>query len=759
MKRFSYSTFSPSQVGQQLFEDCMIRYLSDKIVVLVTHQLQYLKRADKIVILNEGMVQIQGTYDEIKQSGVGFATLLEEAATISGATAGAEEKEVDKVLRAISITSTAFNSMIDIEGLKKFPKVIAEMRTLGAVEFANYKEYFLAGGNCCAILVMWLFFFGAQFLASGGDYFLSQWVILEELRDHFGSAELLAFWESLDRRTCIKIYTIFMVSTIIVAVSRSIYFFSICMRASYRLHNRMFESIIHAAMRFFHTNTSGRILNRFSKDLGQVDELLPNAFIDTTQIMLNLIGAIIIVCVVNYWLAIPVAFMVVLFYFLRNFYLKTSRSVKRLEGIARSPVFAHLNATLQGLPTIRSNNAEKILVDEFDYLQDVHSSAWFMFLYTSRAFSLWLDWTTAVFIGLVTFNFVFFSDKFYGSDVGLAITQCIGLTGLIQWGMRQSAELENQMTSVERVLEFTRVEHEPDLYSQPDKKPPASWPKKGQIEFINTTMRYSLTDPPVLKQLNIIVYPKQKIGIVGRTGAGKSSLIVTLFRLAYFDGEIYIDHLDISVLGLHDLRRKISIIPQEPVLFNGTLRYNLDPFNEYQDEDMVRALEDVEDKCVMLKGNACLDKMMSEGGTNVSVGQRQMICLARAILRNNKILVMDEATANVDAQTDKLIQKTIRTKFAHCTVLTIAHRLHTVMDSDKILVMDAGQAVEFDHPHILLQNPTGYLSELVRKTGAGTSASLKKIAKQNFEERQKRQIIPEKQEMDLVSQRTSMSSN
>ncbi|XP_030767940.1 multidrug resistance-associated protein 4-like isoform X2 [Sitophilus oryzae] len=749
------------QVGQQLFEDCMVKYLSDKVVILVTHQLQYLKRADKIIIINDGSIQIQGTYEDIRKSGVGFATLLEEATAIAGGGGPpglVEDKEVDRVIRAISITSAAFNSVIDIEGLKLGPKVAAEMRTLGTVGMGIYKEYFLAGGNCCGLILMWLLFFGAQFLASGGDYFLSQWVILEESGYNSGKGTLKTFWDKLDQEECIRIYTIFMVATIILAVLRSLYFFSLCMRASLRLHDRMFVSIIHAAMNFFHTNTSGRILNRFSKDLGQVDELLPNAFIDTTQIMLNLIGAIIIVCFVNYWLILPVAVMIVLFYFLRDFYLKTSRSVKRLEGIARSPVFAHLNATLQGLPTIRTNNAEKILVDEFDYLQDVHSSAWFMFLYTSRAFSLWLDWLTAVFIGVVTFSFVIFSDKFYGSNVGLAITQCIGLTGLIQWGMRQSAELENQMTSVERVLEFTRVEHEPDLYSRPDKKPPASWPKRGQIEFVNTSMRYSLHEAPVLKNLNIVIYPKQKIGIVGRTGAGKSSLIVTLFRLAYFEGEIYIDHLDIGVLGLHDLRRKISIIPQEPVLFNGTLRYNLDPFNEYQDQMMVHALVDVEDKCAMTKGKECLDKVMSEGGANVSVGQRQMICLARAILRNNKILVMDEATANVDAQTDKLIQKTIRHKFAQCTVLTIAHRLHTVMDSDKILVMDAGQAVEFDHPHILLQNNTGYLSELVRKTGTGTAASLKKIAKQNFEERQKQQIILERQETDSISTQSSYSS-
>ncbi|XP_050503306.1 probable multidrug resistance-associated protein lethal(2)03659 isoform X2 [Diabrotica virgifera virgifera] len=561
------------QVGQQLFEGCIRRYLKDKIVVLITHQLQYLKRADHIVIMNEGVIQCQGSYSELmgREDMPVFATVLKDASSA----APIEEKEIEKLLRNISVTSAAFQSMIDIEGKK---------------------------------------------------------------------------------------------------------------------------------------------------------------------LLLNLIGAIIVVTLIDYFLLIPTAVIFVAFYLLRRVYLHTSRNVKRLEGITRSPVFAHLNATLQGLTTIRSNGAEKILVEEFDYLQDIHSSAWFMFLFTSRAFGLWLDLICTVFILYVTFNFAIFDSKHYGSGVGLAITQCIGLSGLVQWGMRQSAELENQMTSVERVLEFTRIEHEPDLESTPDKKPPPTWPKFGKIEFIDTTMRYSKTGATVLKHLNFIIKPKEKVGIVGRTGAGKSSLISTIFRLQPYEGIILIDNLDINVPGLHDLRRKISIIPQEPVIFSGTLRYNLDPFGEYTDEQIFAALLDVEIKNAMQSGIDCLNDVMTEGGTNLSVGSRQMVCLARAILRNNRILVLDEATANVDAQTDKFIQTTIRTKFAHCTVLTIAHRLNTVMDSDRLMVLDNGLLIEFDHPHILLQNREGLLSEMVKKTGPGVSDHLKVVAKENYSHKQQTEM-------------------
>lgn len=299
---------------------------------------------------------------------------------------------------------------------------------------------------------------------------------------------------------------------------------------------------------------------------------------------------------------------------------------------------------------------------------------------------------------------------------------------MLQWCMRQSAELENQMTSVERILEYTKIDEEPSLESSPDSKPPPQWPEKGEISFVDLYLRYTPEDDPVLRSLNFKINSREKIGIVGRTGAGKSSLITAIFRLANLEGKIIIDDVDITKIGLHDLRSKVSIIPQEPVLFSGTMRKNLDPFGEYEDEVLWKALENVELKKVLGELASGLDSKVNEGGSNFSVGQRQLVCLARAIVRKNKILILDEATANIDPQTDALIQETIRKKFSECTVLTVAHRLNTIMDSDKVLVMDAGQMVEFDRPYVLLENRK-YFYQMVQQTGNSMAEVLTNIAK------------------------------
>ena len=354
-----------------------------------------------------------------------------------------------------------------------------------------------------------------------------------------------------------------------------------------------------------------------------------------------------------------------------------------------------------------------------------------MFVLITRAFAFWLDLVCVVYIAIITYTFVEMDNSTIpGGNVGLAITQVIGLIGMCQWGMRQTAELENQMVSVERVLEYSQLPAEETNVEK--QEPPKDWPKHGSIVFKDVELRYFEDIEPSIRNLSFSIAACEKIGIVGRTGAGKSSIIQALFRLAPITGTIEIDDISTSDLQLLHLRNKISIIPQDPILFSGTLRSNLDPFEENTDEKIWQVIEEVELKKALEFYEGGLNCKINDSGSNFSMGQRQLICLARAMLRQNKILILDEATANVDADTDNMIQNTIKSKFNDCTVLTIAHRLNTIIESDRVMVMDAGRLVEFAHPYELLKNPHGHFKKLIEQTGSSTADILTEMAKKNF---------------------------
>lgn len=738
-----------TNVGKHLFNDCIISYLANKTRILVTHQIQYLRDADHIVILNDGAIEAQGSFEKLLESHEDYAELLGSEESNSSSVEEKPEAErcdngpVNNLFRRISRISTRNESSDEkVTGREsdevKLP-VNVEASSKGKLKQSVYIEYFRSGANLCVAFVIGVLFLLAQIAASVIDWWMAYWTTQEELRVFYdgknnsalGDEDHFRLEQILSTNTYLYIYTSIVTTLFVVTIIRSFAFYRYCMRCSSNLHNSMFNSIIRTNMHFFHTNPSGRIMNRFSKDMGSIDELLPKAIMDASQIVLMMAGSLIVAVSVNVYFLIPIVIMSFLFWFIRKIYLKTSKNVKRLEGITKSPVFTHLNATLRGLTTIRAYGAQDILRKEFDKHQDLHSSAWYMFITTSQAFGFSLDIMCLIFIGLVTFSFLLIEDKLGGS-VGLAITQSMALVGMMQWGMRQSAEVANQLMSVERVVEYKYAPEEPLLETPPDIKIPRMWPFEGQIKFENVYLRYGDSDEPsVLKNLNLTIEPKEKIGIVGRTGAGKSSLIAALFRLANVQGTIRIDGVDTGKIGLHELRKHISIIPQDPVLFSGTLRRNIDPFGMYPDYMLWRVLDDVELKDSINETHG-LDSHVAEGGSNFSVGQRQLVCLARAILRRNRILMLDEATANVDPHTDSLIQKTIRTKFVDCTVLTVAHRLNTIMDSDRVLVMEAGIMVEFDHPHILLQNKVGHFYSMVQETGHIMAEQLSRTAQECY---------------------------
>ncbi|XP_060872271.1 probable multidrug resistance-associated protein lethal(2)03659 isoform X2 [Metopolophium dirhodum] len=740
-----------THVGNHLFEKCIKGYLKEKTCILITHQIQYLSSVDQIVLMENANILAEGSYQELQSSGLDFTKLFKLS----------EETTTDTEIESNNVTNKSLEQPSGLSRQESFKSIslsidenklnetqvapieVAEIRSTGIVSHSIYSSYISAGGNTFKILFLLFICIFTQMLGTGGDYWISYWVNLEDHVFHNAESKstnisnFMTYVESdtpwvISRQFCVIIYAVINVAMLIVVLIRCATFVSVFIGASMNLHTSMFNAITRATMYFFNTNSSGRILNRFTKDIGAIDEMITVPSLDFIYNSLSLIGIIIVVGIVNVYLLIPTFFIGVLFYYTVVYYLSTSRSIKRLEGASRSPVLGYLNASLQGLSTIRAFEAEEVLSREFDDHQDLHTSAWYIFISSTEALGFALDMICLVYISILTYSFLVVKNDTFGGDVGLVITQAMSLTGSLQWGIRQFAQLDNQMTSVERVLEYTNVPQEAALESAQDKKPPKEWPDKGQIVFENFYLRYTLEGAHVLKNLNIQIQATEKIGIVGRTGAGKSSLIGALFRLALNEGNITIDGKEIHELGLHDLRSKISIIPQEPVLFSGSMRKNLDPLDEYPDHALWNALEEVELKTVVEDLPDGLNSKMSEGGSNFSVGQRQLVCLARAIVRSNKLLVLDEATANVDSQTDALIQYTIRNKFRSCTVLTIAHRLNTVMDSDRVLVMDAGTMVEFDHPYNLLKNKDGFLYKMVEQTGTETSELLHNLAVESF---------------------------
>ncbi|KAG6461025.1 multidrug resistance-associated protein 4 isoform X1 [Manduca sexta] len=751
-----------AHVGRQLFDECINGYLRHTTRILVTHQLHYLKAADYIVIMNNGTVDASGTYEELLTSGKDFAKLLSSSQDENQDEAETEKPPPMSRRTSARLSTTRRPSLSESTTGYEVPaqEMEEEQRESGSMGWHVYKAYLKAGGRTPRLLFMIFLLVIGQLSATLCDYWVTFWtneVTIQKEKETNGTTkeydnvispknstfnishyfsgvtldpdlDIHAYIGPLDTSQYLYVYSALIVCCIFFITARAFMFFKVCMTVSRNLHNDMFHSMLRGVMRFFDTNSSGRILNRFSKDIGALDELLPRFLLECIQIYLVMFSILALNAAALIWTLLPTTIILLLFYVILQIYLKSAQSIKRLEGTTRSPVFSHMTATLNGISTIRSSGAQQRLIQEFDKFQDIHTSTWSSYLASGVTLGFWLDFICVLYLAIVIVAFLVIDSKtIFSGNVGLAISQTLILTGMLQFGVRQTAEVISQMTSVERILQYTHIEREPQ-WDKGARETPKDWPWNGRIEFRNCFMKYSPEDLPVLKNLNLIIESGWKVGIVGRTGAGKSSLISSLFRLAIVEGEVLIDDIDTGYLALQELRSKISIIPQEPVLFSATVRYNLDPFDNYSDEELWKAIEAVDLKAAI----SALDFKVSEGGSNFSLGQRQLVCLARAILRGNKILVLDEATANVDPKTDEFIQRTIRAQFADCTVLTVAHRLNTIMDSDRVMVMDSGRLVEFDHPYKLLNNPDGHFTKMVKETSDKMSAQLYQIAKNTY---------------------------
>uniref|UniRef100_A0A8D0T9Z5 Multidrug resistance-associated protein 4 n=1 Tax=Sus scrofa TaxID=9823 RepID=A0A8D0T9Z5_PIG len=657
---------------------CIRQALHEKITILVTHQLQYLKDASQILILKDGKIMKKGTFAEFPKPGVDFEDILLKTN---------EEAEPSRVPDSPTLRGQPSESSVqpqesprpsledaapedqDTETIQV--TLSLESRSEGKVDFKAYKDYFTAGAHWNIIILLILVNIAAQV-----SYVLQDW--------------WLSSWQRPCAERCFFV-PVLTAGTVLFGISRSLLMFYILVNSSQTLHKQMLESVLRAPVLFFDRHPTGRILNRFSKDTGHMDDLLPQIFQDFVQTFLLVMGVVGVMVVVIPWTTILLIPLGIIFFVLRRYFLETSRDVKRLECATRSPVFSHLASSLQGRWTIRAFKAQQRFQELFDTHQDLHSEAWFLFLTTSRWFALCLDAVCAVFVIVVAFASLFLAETLNVGQVGLVLSLALTFMVMVPRCVRQSAEVETMMISVERVTEYIDLEKEaPWEYKH---RPPLSWPQQGDIDFSNVSFRYSSDGPLVLKDLIPLIDLRKKVGIVGRTGAGKSSLVSALFRLSEPNGIIRIDGIWTHNIGLHDLRKKMTVVPQEPVLFIGTMRKNLDPFNEHTDEELWNALEEVQLKEAVEGLPGRLNTELAESGSNLSAGQRQLVSFARAILRKNQILIIDKATSNVDPRTDELIKKKVREKFAQSIVLTITNRLRTVIDSESVMVR--ASSVEF----------------------------------------------------------------
>jgi ABC-type multidrug transport system fused ATPase/permease subunit len=487
--------------------------------------------------------------------------------------------------------------------------------------------------------------------------------------------------------------------------------------ASEKLHSGMLDTILRVPMLFFDTTPLGRIVNRFSQDVFTIDQMIPQTISSLISCFGQVLSTVIAIAITVPLFLIAVVPLGGMYYIIQRYYIATSRQLKRIESVSRSPIYAHFSETLSGVSTIRAYGKQALFTIENENKVDYNLQAYYPGVSANRWLAMRLEFLgnlAVLFAAIFSVNEA--KNNILAGDVGFALTYAMGVTQTLNWMVRMATELETNIVAVERVDEYSKIDTERPAVMLP--QPPNNWPHSGKIVMENLGVRYRPGLDLVLRNVNCTIEGGEKIGVVGRTGAGKSSLMVALFNLIEpATGRIVIDGEDLSKMGLDDLRSKLTIMPQDAVLFAGTVRSNIDPFGQYPETTLWQALETAHLKGTIGSLEGGLETTVNEGGSNFSVGQRQLICLARAVLRKTKVLVLDEATAACDLETDTLIQKTIRTEFKACTVLTIAHRLNTIIDSTRVMVLDKGEIVEFDTPENLISNKESIFFGMAKADG------------------------------------------
>ncbi|CAF1143852.1 unnamed protein product [Adineta ricciae] len=660
--------------------------LNGKTRILVTHGVTHLYKCDNIVVISHGKIVDQGLYNDLIER----SEILREFVH-SGKEQ--DEHETHDVERRVSIEGTENDDQYVEEEKKKL--IEKETIETGSIQFRIFSIYIRA---CRLSMITLLIIFSFLTLVSilCANIWLTKWTD-----------------EATNTIYYMTIYSILGLSQGLFIFLTQLVLKLAAYIASRKLHWILLMGILHAPMSFFDTTPIGRIINRFSKEIDSIDSALPTSISQSIIVLVSVIATILFL-IYGSWFAIVVLLpLTILFFYFRRVYIASSRQLRRLDSVTRSSIYANFSETIQGLSSIRAYHVQQRFVEAFDKLMDRNQSCCFASTVANRWLGVRLEMISNLIIFFTAITSVFLRDHLTAGTVGLMMTYALQITNFLNFLVRTTSEIETNIVSVERINEYAELKSEAS-WEIPETKPSLRWPTNGNIQIKQLSTQYREQLELVLKDINVNIEHGDKIGIIGRTGSGKSSLCLALLRIIEpTNGTIVIDNVDIRTIGLHDLRSKITIIPQDAVIFAGSIRFNLDPFGYYSDTEIWSAVELVHLKDCLIKRGNDLSYMLAEGGQNMSAGERQLLCLARALLRKSKIFILDEATAAIDMETDRLIQLTIRSALKNATVITIAHRLHTILDSTKIIVLSNGYIQEYDQPSRLAANPNSAFTKLL----------------------------------------------
>ncbi|ORX35410.1 putative metal resistance protein ycf1 [Kockovaella imperatae] len=747
-----------AHVGRHIFDQVIgpNGMLRSKARVLCTNSVSFLPQADQVIMLRRGIILERGTYQDAMANNqselykliTGLGKQTEKGESSGSATPtvvgngsddeveddeGDESDEnekmpdspqkermvrrgtVSKMRRAssISIKQAKRDALRDLRESSK-PKEHSEK---GVVKRKVYAEYISAASKV-GVSFFLLFMIAGQTASILSNYVLRFW-----------AQKNTSAGDNTQVTKYLLAYGLMGISSSLLSVLSTIVLKLYCaLRSSRKLHDAGFRALMRSPLAFFEITPTGRILNLFSRDIYVIDEVLVNALSGFMRTCINVLGVIVVIASGAPFVLIVLLPLGYIYRVVMKYYLATSRELKRLDAISRSPIFSFFGETLSGLTVIRGFSQTRRFIANNEARIDRNQACYMPAMTVNRWLAVRLEFLGSCLMfstALVAVSALLISNSVDAGLVGLLMTYTMSITQALNWLVRTASEVEQNIVSVERVLGYASLPSEA-ADDVPDHRPPKTWPQKGGIEFNDYSLKYRPELEPALRQVSFSIKGGERIGVVGRTGAGKSSLTLALFRiLEAAGGKISIDGVDISKIGLHDLRSVVSIIPQDPQLFEGTLRHNIDPTNSHKDANIWQALEQAYLKDhIMDNMGGTLDAEISEGGQNLSSGQRQLVCFARALLRKTKILVLDEATSSIDLETDEAVQQIIRgSDFEGVTTLTIAHRINTIMDSDRVLVMSNGKVAEYDSPDVLLQNPDSIFQSMVQEAGLGQSSS------------------------------------